>query len=118
MSEGNDFKAEILQDVHKECIRQEELWGKQHHPTFPTPLNRGNFKALAKQRADEFKEENAQRADSGHISWDFILLEEVFEAFAEDGDVDKMITELTQVAAVAVSWIEDLKRDGNYYAQS
>lgn len=110
MSQSDDHKADILLAVHKECIRQEELWGKQHHPTFPSPGRVGKLKALAKERADEIKAENAERAASGHISWDFILLEEVFEAFAEDGDREKLITELTQVAAVAVSWVEDLRR--------
>lgn len=110
MSQSDDFKTDILKDVHKECIRQEELWGRQHHPTFPSPYRAARLKAVAKERADEIKAENAERAASDYVSWDFILLEEVFEAFAEEGDPEKMITELTQVAAVAVSWVEDLKR--------
>lgn len=112
MNVNDDHKADILQEVHKECIRQEELWGKQHHPTFPTVAGRDRLRFEAQARAEEIKRENAQRAATGFISWDFILLEEVFEALAEDGNTQEMITELIQVAAVAVSMVEDLKRNG------
>jgi hypothetical protein len=37
------------------------------------------------------------------------LLEEVFEAMAEDSPV-KLAHELTQVAAVAVAWVEAIER--------
>lgn len=110
--EGDDHKGDILKDVHKECIRQEELWGKQHHPTFPTVAGRDRLRFAAQAKAEGIKRENAQRAATGYIAWDLILLEEVFEALAEDGNPDTMITELTQVAAVAVTMIEDLKRNG------
>lgn len=108
----DDFKGDILKDVHKECIRQEELWGKQHHPTFPTSINRERHREAAKRLADWLKDENYQRAASGHIAWDFILLEEVYEALAEDGNPEAMIVELKQVAAVAVTMVEDLMRNG------
>jgi len=101
---------ETLREVHKEVLRQEELWGVQHHPTFPNHNSRDRYKQMAQRRANELKAENAQRVASGNLSWDGILFEEVFEGLAEDGDPEKMIEELTQVAAVAVSWIEDLKR--------
>lgn len=42
-------------------------------------------------------------------TWTDILLEEVFEAVAEQ-DVDKLRAELVQVAAVAVAWIEALDK--------
>lgn len=101
---------ETLRGVHKEVLRQEELWGVQHHPTFPTPGGSARLKAVALAKAEWAKRENEQRVATGHLAWDLILLEEVFEALAEDGDPEKMIVELEQVAAVAVSWIEDLKR--------
>lgn len=112
MNKSDDFKGDILKDVHKECIRQEELWGKQHHPIFPNYNSADRYRKLAEARANELKAENAERAASGNLSWDFILLEEFFEALAEDGNPETMIVELTQVAAVAVTMVEDLMRNG------
>ncbi len=112
-NEHEDLKPEILRGIHKEMLRQEELWGVQHHPIFPTgELNLAYFADRAASAADYIKAENAQRAESGHIAWDFILLEEFYEAMAEARDPEKMIVELTQVAAVAATMIEDLRRNG------
>lgn len=110
MSEHEDLKPEILRDIHKEMLRQEELWGVQHHPIFPTPGGAERLREAARSRADLVKEENTQRVATGHLAWDLILFEEVYEAMAEEGNTEAMITELTQVAAVAASMIEDLRR--------
>jgi hypothetical protein len=45
----------------------------------------------------------------GDDAWDLVLLEEVFEAMAEDDPVT-LRAELIQVAAVAVNWIECIDR--------
>jgi hypothetical protein len=45
--------------------------------------------------------------ESDEASWLTILLEEVFEAAGEE-DISRLRTELVQVAAVAVAWIEDI----------
>jgi len=45
----------------------------------------------------------------GRVSWADILLEEVFEALAED-DPAALRVELIQVAAVAVQWVEAIDR--------
>ncbi len=112
MSEQEDLKPEILRDIHKEMLRQEELWGVQHHPIFPTGEGKlAYFADRAASAADFVKSENAERAKTGHISWDYILLEEFYEALAEARDPEKMIVELTQVAAVAATMIEDLRRN-------
>jgi hypothetical protein len=49
--------------------------------------------------------------DSKACTWSAILLEEVFEAMAED-DPERLQKELVQVAAVAVAWIEALNQRG------
>ena len=41
------------------------------------------------------------------LTWDFILLEEVYEAISER-DNKKLKIELIQVAAVCTAWIESL----------
>jgi hypothetical protein len=90
-------------------LRQEELWGVQHHPIFPTGRGSERLREIAAAKAEQCKAENTARASSGYLAWDLILMEEVFEALGEE-DVEKMIVELTQVAAVAATMIEDLRR--------
>jgi hypothetical protein len=43
------------------------------------------------------------------LTWRDILLEEVYEAFAET-DSDRLREELIQVAAVALSWVDAIDR--------
>lgn len=62
----------------------------------------GALAYTARQRTDE-------AANAGYLTWADILLEEVFEACCED-DVDKLRTELVQVAAVALRWVDVLDR--------
>ncbi len=57
---------------------------------------------VAKARTDE-------RAADGTVEWLDILMEEVCEAAAEDDHVT-LRAELVQVAAVALSWVEDIDR--------
>lgn len=61
-------------------------------------------KKLTKRTDFRFSTEGYDRPGT----WTDILLEEVFEALAES-DEDKLFTELSQVAAVAMSWMRDIK---------
>lgn len=49
----------------------------------------------------------ASEEDGEKVTWLKILLEE-FSEVAKETDRDRLITELVQVAAVAVSWVEKL----------
>ena len=98
---------EALMEVRAERRRQDEQWGEQNHP-YRSPLSgRDGFLDLA----EEWKRTNAARVDAGSLSWDGILLEEVFEALAEENK-DRRIEELIQVAAVAVAMVEAIRRGG------
>ena len=55
------------------------------------------------------EEDNDERVERGSLAWDGILLEEVYEAFAEEDPI-KLRSELVQVAAVAVQWIAAIDR--------
>lgn len=90
----------VLHAVYQERRRQEERWGVQHHPD-ATGLIDDDV------RAERIKALNDFYDAEGNITWRDILLEEVYEAFAET-DLDKLREELIQVAAVAVAWIEDI----------
>lgn len=96
--------ANTQQRVVEEVGRQDAKWGPQSHPN-------GTYKEHAYQ-ARNAQERCDLLARQGRLTWWDILLEEVYEAGAEE-DTDALIEELIQVAAVAVNWVRDLrlKRD-------
>ena len=114
--------------VDDERQRQIKEWGDQKHPDIdPRDIDTVTQQFYA-HKAEIYREVNAERGtpsrtvsrcsrcpgdgDHQHTAWDFILLEEVFEALAEAaaGDLDKLETELTQTAAVIAAWVYDIQR--------
>lgn len=98
-----------LGGVDAEMKRQVAKWGQQNHPSYTlnTVINEVDLTAdAAKARCDE-------KAKRGDVSWTDIFIEEVMEAFeeAQNGDLQKLRTELVQCAAVAVSWAESIDRN-------
>lgn len=111
--ERTDRTALVLYEVSRERGRQDEKFGEQNHPD-GTGTGGGfalvnglpwDFAALASRA----KHHAAYRAELGTLTWADVLLEEVFEALAEDDPV-KLRAELVQVAAVAVAHIEAIDR--------
>lgn len=98
-------KTDILVDILKERDAQDDRWGEQNHPDVAHPAS----VACHQEKASDWKYRNERRVRSGKLSWDGILLEEAFEAAGET-DPERLIAELIQVAAVAVAWIEAIKR--------
>ena len=94
-----------LQDVGDERERQEERWGQQNHESSYSASNRLRYRG----EAQRWREINDARIKEGRLTWDGILLEEVFEALAEGDDALRR-AELIQVAAVAVAEIEAIDR--------
>jgi hypothetical protein len=96
----------VLEDVMRERVRQNHKWGQQTHPYQTGPDyrlvgSRKNSEAVA--RLKYFNDYY------GQPYWSLILAEEFYEAMCEV-DPEKLREELVQVAAVAVSWIEDIDR--------
>lgn len=111
--------AEVLNHVSDERQRQREQWGQQTLPdgTGPetTPLQaweaqgpRGEH-LTAEGWAASTRRIRENRA-SALVEWKDVLLEQVADALAEDPDSARLRNALVQVAAVAVSWAEDLDR--------
>ncbi len=100
------FKKSFLKIMHEiamERSAQDEKWGIQNHPNGTSDDVRLICEAqAAKRRCSEL-------AARGHLDWKSILSEEVAEAFATGNDND-LRTELLQVAAVAIAWIECVER--------
>lgn len=113
--------SEVLTEVQDERNRQNAKWGEQNHPngTGPETYPLGEMDCLTFSELGECDgpelaavatlttDKSARR---GTVTWKDILLEEVFEATAEE-DPDKLRMELIQVAAVATQWVEAIDRN-------
>ncbi|WP_433584572.1 hypothetical protein [Microbacterium hydrocarbonoxydans] len=99
----------VLEELAAERRRQDEKWGEQNHPdgtgtgTEVVPL------WYAEDFAEWAKHATDVAARASVVTWREILLEEVAEAF-DESDLDKLRTELVQVAAVATQWVEAIDR--------
>lgn len=104
-----------INDVLGERDAQDAKWGEQNHPDGTGPRgvflrHRGLYRVNTfKGLADTTRSVTDSRTKAGTLSFADILLEEVFEALAES-DPAKLRTELVQVAAVAVQWVEAIDR--------
>lgn len=93
----------VAGEVVAERKRQDVLWGEQNHRDGTGDA----FRELSVNARDVCN----RASNSGTLSWQLILMEEVLEAFAES-DPEKLRTELVQVAAVAMGWVEAIDRRG------
>lgn len=97
----------LLQAVQRERDRQEAKWGVHDHPSFDMSEH-SRVDRVA--QAEEIKAEVNRMAKEGGLTWELILAEEMAEALAETTNADALRTELIQVAAVAIAWIESVNR--------
>lgn len=104
-----DATEKVLAEVAAERHRQDAKWGQQNHPDLSSDSDLGLAVRTYAAEADDWKDVNAERVYADALSWDGILLEEVFEALAESNPA-KLRAELVQVAAVAAAWIEAIDR--------
>lgn len=84
-----------------EVARQDTKWGVQDHPDGTDAKNT----VLANFARDDCNE----AFEKGHGTWRHILMEEMFEAFAEE-DIDALIQELIQCRAVITNWLLAIER--------
>lgn len=95
-------KLDVLAEVAIERNRQDTKWGEQNHPN-------GTGYEFYKRLCDDARMAYDLQSSSGELTWDTILLEEVYEALTEECQAN-LRDELLQVAAVAVAWIECIDR--------
>lgn len=109
----NEAAGRVAQDVGQERIAQNKKWGEQHHPDGTGPASFAGKNTLVidnltlVEMVDFFRRLCDEAHRNGTLTWRHILLEEVFEAIAEQ-DYDLLRKEMVQVAAVAAAWIEDI----------
>jgi hypothetical protein len=111
---------EMTFQVAREVAAQEAKWGLQTHPdgcgpdSHPLAGLRGlvTWDAPASQLADVTRQQCDASDEMNSTTWWGILFEEIMEALAEDPDVanEDLDKEITQVAAVCVSWLKDRAR--------
>lgn len=92
----------VLSEVSAERRRQDAKWGPQNHPD-------GTGGPLTRSDANQARRACQQAAADNATTWAHILTEEVCEALAET-DPSQLRTELVQIAAVAVAWIQAIDR--------
>ena len=92
-------------DVLEERWRQHKQWGQQDHPDGTDQLEQWYREGVR----ESYKRICDQAAKEDRLTWREILLEEVYEALAET-DQKRLRTELVQLAAVAVAWVEAIDR--------
>lgn len=104
----------LLNRVAQEMQRQLDKWGEQNHPS---TYGYDVLDSVAHPTADDAKfmcDSITTGMEEGVLSWTDIFLEEVLEAREEavGGNNEALIEELIQCAAVALSWVQSIQRNG------
>jgi hypothetical protein len=104
----------LLAQVGQEMDRQVAKWGEQNHPS---SYGYDVLDSVAYPTADDAKylcDSITTGIEEGVLSWTDIFLEEVLEAREEavGGNLEALKEELIQCAAVALSWVESIERNG------
>lgn len=94
----------VTVDVLAEMARQDEKWGEQNHAN-----GTGEKFGFSEQLADAVRQRTDDSFERGTGTWADILMEEFYEAMAEDNP-RKLKEELLQVAAVALQWVAAINR--------
>jgi hypothetical protein len=110
-----DGLAHVVTDVADERVRQHEKWGEQNYPdVHPLTVHTTND---GERMAGFYEIPTAARAkflcqNANPDTWAAVLVEEVAEAVeaATIGTTAELRTELVQVAAVAVNWVQAIDR--------
>lgn len=105
----------VTEEIRWERAEQDQKWGRQNHPDGTGPTVRvledtpWSLDLRTGSELSDIFRSKCQKNTPETDNWRDILLEEVFEAMAED-DQDRLRKELMQVAAVAVAWVECIDR--------
>lgn len=104
----------LLAQVGQEMDRQVAKWGEQNHPS---QYGYDVIDCVAHPTAQDAKDlcdGITAGVEQGTLSWTDIFLEEVLEAREEavSGNLEALKEELIQCAAVALSWVESIERNG------
>lgn len=94
--------SDVVIALMRERARQDEKWGEQNHRDGTGGEHYWEVARIMREDCDRAAREE-------RVTWAHILEEEVYEALAEK-DSAALRTELIQVAAVAVAWVQAIDR--------
>lgn len=97
----------VLSEVAAERARQDGKWGPRQDPDGTGPNTWLGQPRRAAPARDAARERCDRAFISGEVTHAHVLIEEVYEALAES-DPAALRSELIQVAAVCVKWIEQI----------
>lgn len=97
----SDLTPRVLDEVAQERAWRKTRWANQSFPD-------GTGTRAAREAAEEARRWRQTASRTDNLRWRDMLTEEVYGAFAES-DPARLRARLTNVAAVAVAWIEDLE---------
>jgi hypothetical protein len=93
----------VLADVGNEREKQHEKWGEQ---SLPDGTRNGGMNLVQREQA---KNACDRAAREGRCTFAHVITEEFWEVMCEE-DTEALRTELVQLAAVAVQWVEAIDR--------
>lgn len=104
----------LLNRVAQEMERQVAKWGTQDHVSSYGYDVLDDIAHPTAQDAKDLCDGIVAGTIRGQLSWTDIFLEEVLEAREEAvaGDLEALKEELIQCAAVALSWVQSIERNG------
>ncbi len=108
----------ILQQIRQEREKQTEKWGEQNHPSLCPVLTNREGGASPERYAEDLEIPTEARGKqicefatkAKRLNWGAIAVEEFAEVVAAHTDYERR-SELVQLAAVIVQWIECLDRN-------
>jgi hypothetical protein len=109
---GREVLDEAQRSIAKHGAQDHVVVGTGSHTMPLARIDASAGTSVARRLAERAKRATDAAAERGDVTWVAILLEEVFEAIAED-DPFAVRAELVQVAAVAVKMIDriDVERE-------
>lgn len=109
-------RSMVLLAVVEELMRQDAQWGPQNHPSVDPIL------AVTQRDAQRITEEYeipseprakflcAAAAKNGMLTWGHIAVEELSESLSAYANEEELLTEVVQLAAVAINWAQCVRR--------
>lgn len=109
-----------LHEVLRERGRQDAKWGEQNHPDGTGPgeeilseVDVDLHSMTGTELADAFTRKCDRQTEAETLTWRDIMLEETFEAMAEEPGSRALGTEVTQSVAVGFGWLGSMLRNSN-----
>lgn len=101
---------QVLEMVFEERLRQVARYGHNEHLKDGVGSESMWLIPLSDEKSEDIqiifrREYEAFKEETGAPTWMHLVREEIAESFESDDD-DRLVAELTQVAALCVSWIE------------